>query len=198
MASISMTSAQARALATWSSVTGGGELLSVEAVDPSLPSESGEGDILVRRGDAFARISQAGAFKDAQPGRPGSFRGDNRSNPEERFVRVQKGVKVRARVDRRLAIELAANGAGDEEHALGWELLEALRSSDEPLIYSATVAFPPPPDRAVDPYAPSASRSLIWMIRATSLHSRSRTWKSRIRASGQATACSQIAPGASV
>ncbi len=153
MPSISMTSAQARALATWSSVTGGAEPLSVEGVD-SLPSEAGDGDILVHRGDASACISQAGVFKDAQPGKPGRVGGADRANLEERFRAMKKGVKVNARVDRRLAIEFAACGAGDEMRALGLELFEALRRSDEPIVYSATVAIPPPSDRAADPYAP--------------------------------------------
>ena len=81
----------------------------------------------------------------AQVGRPPA---------EDRAALVRKGAAVRVKVRRSLAIDLAAYGAGEEAHELGWQLLEAMRGGGEPLIYTATVAIPPPKDQAEDPDAP--------------------------------------------
>lgn len=146
MPAVSITAAQARAIAAWTRSGGEANRILIE-LEPA-------GAVCVTRGSARARIAADGAFEAVEGVLERSPAGGAAHSQGDRFGLVRKGAEVRVRVSARLAMELAAYGAGEPSRQLGEELLHAMEGSDQPLIYSATVKIEAPADQLSDPMAP--------------------------------------------
>lgn len=157
MTAISITTAQARAIATWGAISGGEGPISIATEAGSGLKHGEKGDMFVRRGPASAQIAADGVFRGTlvELSTEDQDQDDRRTaSGSERFEFVREGAKVRVQLMPQTALELAANDAEEEAHALGWQLLEVMRRTKRPLVYEATVAIPPPVDQTDDPLAP--------------------------------------------
>lgn len=146
MPAVSITVAQVRAIAAWTRSGGAGSRILIEL--------ESTGAVQVTRGSAEARIAADGTFERVDLTSEASLAVDRTRPTEDRFAFIRKGAEVRTRISARLAMELAAYGAGERAHQLGEELLNAMENQDEPLVYSARVQIEAPADRVSDPMAP--------------------------------------------
>lgn len=148
-----MTPAQVRVIARWSAQGADFLPLSVHVEPPAYAYGWLDGDVLVTQGDAYLHVAKAGAVKDAIPdhrdcGVAGG--GGHSAAGTGELAFVTDGARVRVRIDGRFAAELAAFGAGDDEHELGERLLRAVQEAGGHLWFPATVVEPPKPERPAD------------------------------------------------